>query len=118
MCIWGRRNAASVRALTAGSISFTRPTLTGGATKKGKKNWITLFDDPSDDEYDGDFTENDPEMPMILFGFKKSALEKGTKTAAPERAPPLERNEDWSVDALKEYLGGRLKQMIESIQTD
>lgn len=27
--------------------------------------WITLFDDPEDDEYDGDLGEDDEELPMI-----------------------------------------------------
>ena len=27
--------------------------------------WITLFDSPEDDEYDGDFGEDDEEEPMI-----------------------------------------------------
>ena len=29
--------------------------------------WITLFDSPDDDEYDGDFTEDDEEAPRALF---------------------------------------------------
>ena len=54
-----------------GSISFPSDILVGAAKKKLNSHWITLFDDPQDDEYDGDFTEDDPEMPMVLFQFKK-----------------------------------------------
>jgi len=32
--------------------------------------WITLFDDPDDDEYDGDFGEDDEENPMIRVQIK------------------------------------------------
>ena len=31
--------------------------------------WITLFDDTEDDEYDGDFGEDDEELPMIRVNF-------------------------------------------------
>jgi len=31
--------------------------------------WITLFDDAEDDEYDGDFGEDDEELPMIRVQF-------------------------------------------------
>ena len=30
------------------------------------QQWITLFDDTEDDEFDGDLGENDEELPMIL----------------------------------------------------
>mgnify|MGYP001363899688 CR=1 FL=1 len=32
-------------------------------------HWITLFDSPEDDEYDGDFSEDDDEAPKALFRF-------------------------------------------------
>jgi hypothetical protein len=105
--------------MTAGSISFSKQCLVEFGKKKLNEKWITLFDDPTDDEYDGDFTEDDPEMPMIRFGFKKTAIEKQDTKASMSATPaPIERNDDWSVAALKEYLSGRLEQMIESIQTD
>jgi len=56
-----------------GSISFPRDILVAAAKKKINSHWITLFDDPNDDEYDGDFTEDDPEMPMVQVSFKKVA---------------------------------------------
>ena len=33
------------------------------------KQWITLFDDPEDDEYDGDFEVDDEDHPKILISF-------------------------------------------------
>jgi hypothetical protein len=35
--------------------------------------WITLFDHPEDDEYDGDFGEDDEEEPMISTHIKVMA---------------------------------------------
>ncbi len=29
------------------------------------KQWVTLFEEPEDDEYDGDFGVDDDELPMI-----------------------------------------------------
>ena len=39
--------------------------------------WITLFDDAEDDEYDGDFGEDDEELPMVRVAFNavRAALE-------------------------------------------
>ena len=33
------------------------------------KQWITLFDDPEDDEYDGDFEVDDEDHPKIQVSF-------------------------------------------------
>ena len=33
------------------------------------KQWITLFDDPEDDEYDGDLEIDDEDLPKILVSF-------------------------------------------------
>ena len=33
------------------------------------KQWITLFDHEEDDEYDGDFGDNDDETPRVQFLF-------------------------------------------------
>ena len=33
------------------------------------KQWITLFDDPEDDEYDGDFEVDDEDHPKIQISF-------------------------------------------------
>jgi hypothetical protein len=39
------------------------------------KSWITLFDDVDDDEFDGEFGEDDEELPMILTTFALSEVE-------------------------------------------
>jgi hypothetical protein len=86
--------------LILGCISFPKDILAQCAKKKLNTKWITLFDDPSDDEYDGDFTEDDPEMPMIRFSFKKVAGEATEKVPTPAEPMPVERNEEWSVEFL------------------
>jgi hypothetical protein len=42
-------------------FSSSQPTFNPGL----KTQWITLFDDEEDDEYDGDFGVDDEELPMI-----------------------------------------------------
>lgn len=37
------------------------------------KTWITLFDHPEDDEYDGDLRYDDEEAPRVLFSFSLEA---------------------------------------------
>ena len=56
----------------SGSVSMEKALMVNAAKKKEKAFWITLFDDPSDDVYDGDFTEDDPETPMVHIWFKKT----------------------------------------------
>ena len=41
------------------------------------KQWITLFDDPEDDEYDGNLGEDDEEFPKILVTLTVLEDEKG-----------------------------------------
>lgn len=41
------------------------------------KQWITLFDDPEDDEYDGDLEENDEDHPKILISFAITEVQFG-----------------------------------------
>ena len=40
--------------------------------------WMTLFDDPEDDEYDGDFEEDDPDHPKILVTFSITEVQGGS----------------------------------------
>ena len=47
-----------------GSISFGGRMLSDLEGKE-RECWITLFDDPEDDDYDGDFKEDDQEFPRI-----------------------------------------------------
>lgn len=39
--------------------------------------WITLFDDPEDDEYDGQMGVNDDEEPRIRLIFEPTFYDKG-----------------------------------------
>jgi hypothetical protein len=49
--------------------------------------WITLFDDVDDDEFDGDLGEDDEELPMIKTTFVIRAIEEEKKMpASPPRA--------------------------------
>lgn len=54
--------------------------------------WITLFDDVEDDEYDGDFGEDDEELPMIrtVFTMNPTAPVEERKIAA-EATPSPEK---------------------------
>ena len=56
-----------------GSISFGIKKYLGEVALGEKfTKWITLFEDELDDEYDGDFQEDDHELPMILVSFQIS----------------------------------------------
>lgn len=44
------------------------------------KQWITLFDHLDDDDYDGDFGDNDEETPRVLFKFR---VEQESSLTAP-----------------------------------
>jgi len=35
-----------------------------------RKHWVTLFDDPDDDLYDGDYMEDDSDVPRILISYQ------------------------------------------------
>lgn len=51
-----------------GSISIPQDLFVNSGDSKHVQ-WITLFDHLDDDEYDGDFTESDEEMPRVKFMF-------------------------------------------------
>lgn len=56
-----------------GSISFDQLMyFTPNNIEPGReyKQWITLFDDPADDLYDGVFGEDDEEQPRILVSIQ------------------------------------------------
>lgn len=48
-----------------GCISFNAKAYFLDSHPSVKTQWITLFDDEEDDEYDGDFGLDDEELPMI-----------------------------------------------------
>lgn len=50
------------------------------------KQWITLFDHFDDDEYDGDFGENDEETPRVQFLF---SIEEDITQSQPLESKPL-----------------------------
>jgi hypothetical protein len=56
--------------------------------------WITLFDDVDDDEYDGDFGEDDEELPMIrtIFTLNPAAPVEERKIAAEATPSPEKMN--------------------------
>ena len=45
-------------------------------SEKTFSEWITLFDDIDDDEFDGDFGVDDEELPMIHANITINAVEK------------------------------------------
>lgn len=53
----------------AGSISIPRSIFLEGDLNVSHTQWVTLFDDQGDDEYDGAMGINDDEEPRILFEF-------------------------------------------------
>ena len=51
----------------AGSVSIPRNILLEGEPGRSYQMWITLFDDPNDDEYDGAMGMDDDEQPRVLL---------------------------------------------------
>ena len=59
--------------ILVGSISFDQLLYFAPNTielDREYKQWITVFDDPADDSYDGVFGEDDEEKPRILVNFQ------------------------------------------------
>ena len=51
--------------------------------------WITLFDDQDDDEFDGDLGEDDEELPMVKTYFNLTAMDPPIdNTPSPQKANP------------------------------
>lgn len=101
----------------SGSVSFQKAHLSLFSKKKLNAKWITLFDDSNDDEYDGDFTEDDVESPMMYFRFKKVTGGPAVERAQPKEVE-IERNESWTVEYLKNDLSGKLRELVESLSED
>ena len=57
-----------------GSVSIPRSILLDGELNFTYSMWITLFDDPNDDLYDGAMGINDDEDPRILLDIKISEV--------------------------------------------
>eukprot|EP00826_Nyctotherus_ovalis_P037728 TRINITY_DN3468_c0_g1_i1.p1 TRINITY_DN3468_c0_g1~~TRINITY_DN3468_c0_g1_i1.p1 ORF type:complete len:961 (+),score=382.36 TRINITY_DN3468_c0_g1_i1:222-3104(+) len=47
---------------------------------QNKMHWVTLFEDPEDDIYDGNYTENDEEVPRVLVSYEILNLTEDKKT--------------------------------------
>lgn len=64
------------------------------------ENWITLFDSSNDDEYDGDFTEDDEEDPRVFFRFlaDTSANIRKMEESLPEDEKSVEEEDEKSVE--------------------
>ena len=103
--------------LTSGSVSMEKALMVNAAKKKEKAFWITLFDDPSDDVYDGDFTEDDPETPMVNIWFKKTTAQK-TKPAPKVEEAPIEHNPAHDVENLKGEVNSKLRELIDTLTED
>lgn len=54
---------------------------------------VTLFDDVDDDEFDGEFGEDDEEVPYIVTKFTLSQFQysTGSPRGSPNRSPRAER---------------------------
>lgn len=67
------------------------------------QQWITLFDDFEDDEFDGELNEDDEEMPMIRTMISINAVDKNTlvkaKPSPPRKSQTVETKQmkkpDW-----------------------
>jgi chromosome segregation ATPase len=115
-----------------GSVSFTATAFKEHAQKQTKDIWITLFDDENDDLYDGNFNEDDPEMPKIKISLtrgatptirKKGATKSKTLTVTTkqvERTQEITEEEvtKYSVETLKSELKTKLEELIDSLRTD
>ena len=58
-------------------------------SEKTFSEWITLFDDVDDDEFDGDFGVDDEELPMIYCNITINAVEKKPEVKSPVK-PKIE----------------------------
>lgn len=89
------------------------------ATVKPISRWVTLFDDATDDLYDGTFEEDDPETPMIQVWFRK--IEDVSKTIVKTTITTttvIERNSAWSVQTLRSDLTTKVNELIDSLKDD
>ena len=90
------------------------------AKLKVNTKWITLFDDPNDDLYDGTFEEDDPETPMIQVWFKKaeevSKIVKTTTTVITTTI--VERISAWSVQTLRTDMRNKFSELVDGLKKE
>lgn len=104
-----------------GSVSFEKSLFLETSKPKQVVWWVTLFDDSSDDLYDGNFDEDDPETPMVQMWFKKADEVSRTVTTTTVKTivtTTIERNENWNVSKVWSDLKGKLSSLISSLQDD
>lgn len=76
----------------AGSVSIARSILLEGNLDQTYNMWVTLFDDPTDDEYDGALGVQDDEEPRVRFEFTVSQV-PAPKPVEPTVAQPAKKTE-------------------------
>ena len=69
-----------------GCISFSVPNYFQNGLEGKWQQWITLFDDVNDDEYDGVLGEDDEEDPKILVEFRVDEESQPTPKKAVKRS--------------------------------
>lgn len=79
-----------------GTIGFKSEDFAAASQEPDSKytQWITLFDDVEDDEYDGDFGEDDEELPMIrtIYTLNPAAPVEERKIVAEATPSPQKMN--------------------------
>lgn len=106
--------------MSLGSVSFDKQLLLDQAKLKPNAKWITLFDDPNDDLYDGTFEEDDPETPMIQVWFKKAEeVSKIVKTTTTVITTTItERNSAWSVQTLRTDMRSKFSELVDGLKKE
>lgn len=66
--------------------------------KYASKHWVTLFEDPDDDVYDGNYIEDDSEVPRLLISYEISKTKVATETSISikkeeEKVPSTQKDE-------------------------
>jgi chromosome segregation ATPase len=115
-----------------GSVSIKASTFIDYAQKSTKETWITLFDHEDDDEYDGQFNEDDQEAPRIKVSFtrgtKATKRKKGKKvkttttiTKTVTRTEQTVSKDDirrFNIENLRTDLKDQLASLIEALRND
>jgi hypothetical protein len=73
--------------------------------KPGFQQWFTLFDDPTDDIYDGDVGSNDVETPKVLLSFK---IEESLDDADDQASQEIVQSEMNTIEPLTEIATNEL----------
>lgn len=118
-----------------GSVSFEPSNFINNADKSTKEVWVTLFDHIDDDLYDGNFSEDDPDLPRIRVSFtrgtKPTKRKKATGTRTTTKVTTTRvvessttktvSQEDiakYNVENLTAELKTKLEELLESLRSD